>query len=172
MITILGIDPGLASTGYGVIRIQGTGFLHITHGVIHTPANTGLGSRLALLHAEVEDLVQRYAPDAAGVEALFFSRNTSSAIPVAHAMGVILLALEQHGIPTGAYPPQKIKQALVGEGRAEKQQIQQLVRVVLGLNDLPGPDHASDALAVAICHAHAGVTEAAIRKGAEGAGLC
>jgi crossover junction endodeoxyribonuclease RuvC len=168
MRTIIGIDPGLASTGFGIIRVQGTGFLHLAHGVIQTPSSSGLGARLNELYSKLSEILIRYAPDEAGVEALYFARNITSAMPVAHARGIVLLALERHDISTGEYPPQKIKQALVGEGRAEKQQIQHLVRVVLGLAEPPTPDHASDALAVAICHAHAGVTEAAIRRGMGG----
>lgn len=167
MRTIIGIDPGLAATGYGVIQSDRTGIRHLDHGVITTSPESVLGARLSELYDVLQDIIQRYHPDEAGVEALYFARNTSSAMPVAHARGVVLLALERNGIPASEYPPQSIKQALVGEGRADKSQIQQLVRVVLGLSGLPGPDHASDALAVAICHSNTSTTASAIKRGTE-----
>ena len=154
MRTVIGIDPGLAATGWGVVRFDGTRFTHVSHGVVKTDPDTPLPLRLQKIHAEIRKLLTRYCPSEAGVEELFFSRNTSSAMQVAHARGVILLALGQRGITVRTYSPQHVKQAVIGRGRADKDQVQRLVSVVLGLREIPGPDHAADALAVAVCHAN------------------
>ncbi|TVQ39861.1 MAG: crossover junction endodeoxyribonuclease RuvC [Spirochaetaceae bacterium] len=151
---ILGIDPGLAQTGYGVIGIEANRFRHLDHGVITTEAGDSVGRRLHQLYRRLDDLLERYRPSDAGVESLYFARNVTSAIPVAQARGVVLLLLHARGIVTTEYPPQAIKQAIVGQGRAEKHQVQDLVRVLLGLSEAPRPDHAADALAAAICHYH------------------
>jgi crossover junction endodeoxyribonuclease RuvC len=111
-----------------------------------------VGRRLARIYEKLEEVIQTYQPAEAGVESLFFAKNISSAMPVAQAKGVILFLLESHGIPVSEYPPQAIKQAIVGRGRAEKHQVQELLRVLLGLKEVPRPDHAADALAAAICH--------------------
>ncbi len=152
MEVILGIDPGLAETGYGLITVQGSRYHHLEHGVIRTSAGAGAGSRLVLLYDRLAALLEEHRPSCAGVESLYFARNVSSAIPVAQARGVILLLLHRYGVEAGEYPPQAIKQAIVGEGRAEKHQVQELVRILLGLESVPRPDHAADALAAAICH--------------------
>ncbi|HOV38228.1 MAG TPA: crossover junction endodeoxyribonuclease RuvC [Spirochaetales bacterium] len=154
MIRILGLDPGLAETGYGIIEEQGGRYVHVCHGVISTPASMELGERLQFIYQDIQNLISTYDPEEAGVETLYFARNATSAIPVAEARGVALLALAQAGLTTGSYPPQAIKQAIVGHGKAEKRQVQELVRILLGLETIPKPDHAADALAAAICHAN------------------
>lgn len=154
MRTVIGIDPGLASTGWGVVRFDGSRFHHVEHGVVTTDPATPLPERLRHIHAELTRIIASHHPSEAGVEDLYFSRNATSAIHVAQARGVVLLALGQRGIPVGTYSPQQVKQAVIGRGRAAKDQVQRLVAVVLGLEEIPGPDHAADALAVAVCHAN------------------
>ena len=151
MTRILGIDPGLAHTGYGVIEGSRSGFVHIAHGSIGTSSDSSTGKRLKEIHDAVRNLIAEYAPSAAGVESLFFAKNITSAIPVAQARGVVLYTLEEAGVPARAYPPQEIKRSISGNGRADKFQIQDLVRIFLGLAEIPTPDHAADALAAAIC---------------------
>jgi crossover junction endodeoxyribonuclease RuvC len=152
MTTLIGIDPGLAETGWGVVRFDGTRFRHVAHGVLETGPELGLPDRLRAIYEGILSVLEAYHPDEAGVEELYFARNVASAIPVAHARGVVVLALGQRGVPTGFYQPQQVKQAVIGRGRAEKGQVQRLVAVLLGLEDVPSPDHAADALAVAVCH--------------------
>jgi crossover junction endodeoxyribonuclease RuvC len=152
MTTLIGIDPGLAATGWGVVRFDGTRFRHVAHGVLETGPELGLPDRLRTIYEGILSLLEEYRPDEAGVEELYFARNVASAIPVAHARGVVVLALGQRGVPTGFYQPQQVKQAVIGRGRAEKSQVQRLVAVLLGLDKVPSPDHAADALAVAVCH--------------------
>ena len=154
MRTVIGIDPGLASTGWGVVRFDGSRFIHVGHGVVTTDPETPLPLRLLKIHSELRKLLAKYGPTEAGVEELFFSKNISSAMQVAHARGVVLLTLGQRSIAVGTYSPQHVKQAVIGRGRADKSQVQRLVSVVLGLQEIPGPDHAADALAIAICHAN------------------
>lgn len=157
MTRVLGIDPGLASLGWGVVEVDGTKYRHIAHGVIKTTPRESPGERLMKLHHDISSIIRKYGPEQSGVENLYFARNATSAIPVAQARGVVLLALTECGVTIGEYPPQAIKQAIVGRGRAEKYQVQELVRMLLGLESVPKPDHASDALAAAICHiAHTG----------------
>lgn len=154
MRTLIGIDPGLASTGYGVIRFDGSRFIHVAHGVVQTSSSTALPQRLRHIYMEIRKIIAHYKPEEAGVEELYFSRNASSAMHVAHARGVVLLALGQRGIAVGCYSPQQVKQAVIGKGKAEKSQVQRLVSVLLGLDAIPEPSHAADALAIAICHAN------------------
>ena len=152
MTTLLGIDPGLAATGWGVVRFDGARFRHVAHGVVSTGPELPLPDRLRAIYEGILSVLDEYQPDEAGVEELYFARNVASAIPVAHARGVAVLALGQRGVPTGFYQPQQVKQAVIGKGRAEKGQVQRLVAVLLGLAEIPSPDHAADALAVAVCH--------------------
>jgi crossover junction endodeoxyribonuclease RuvC len=154
MRTVIGIDPGLAATGWGVVRFDGSRFLHVGHGVVRTDPGTPLSHRLLKIHASIRKVLAAHRPSEAGVEDLFFSRNATSAIQVAQARGVVMLALAQSRIEVGTYSPQQVKQAVLGRGKAAKEQVQRLVGVVLGLEEIPGPDHAADALAVAICHAN------------------
>lgn len=152
MTTLIGIDPGLAATGWGVVGFDGARFRHVAHGVIATDPDLDLPERLRDIHEGIIAVLDRYRPDEAGVEELYFARNVASAIPVAHARGVVVLALGQRRIPVGFYQPQQVKQAVIGKGRAEKGQVQRLVAVLLGLEEVPSPAHAADALAVAVCH--------------------
>jgi crossover junction endodeoxyribonuclease RuvC len=142
-----------------VIETDGSRYRYLNSGVIRTKPGPPIGDRLTIIYDEVKAIIATHLPDAAGVEQLYFARNATSGIPVAHARGVVFLALAQAGIPTGEYPPQAIKKAIVGVGRAEKSQVQELVRVLLGLAEVPKPDHASDALATAICHVATTATE-------------
>jgi crossover junction endodeoxyribonuclease RuvC len=152
MRTVIGIDPGLASTGWGVVRFDGSRFIHVGHGVVKTDPESPLAERLLTIYSGLRKLLTKFCPTEAGIEDLFFSKNATSAMQVAHARGVAMLALAQRGIPVGCYSPQHVKAAVIGRGRADKDQVQRLVAVVLGLEEMPGPDHAADALAVAICH--------------------
>jgi crossover junction endodeoxyribonuclease RuvC len=154
MSCILGVDPGLAHTGWGVIDSSGGRYRLLAHGVITTTPQEHPGARLDRLYREIVTLLERYGPTEAGVENLYFAKNATSAIPVAQARGVVLLALERAGVRAAEYTPQAIKQAIVGQGRAEKAQVQELLRVILGIAEVPAPDHAADALAAAICHVH------------------
>ncbi len=154
MRTVIGIDPGLASTGWGVVRFDGSRFIHVEHGVVTTDPDTPLPQRLLHIHHEISRIIGAHRPTEAGVEDLYFAKNATSAIHVAHARGVVLLALGQGRVRVGTYSPQQVKQAVIGRGKADKDQVQRLVAVVLGLEEIPGPDHAADALAVAVCHAN------------------
>ena len=149
---IIGIDPGLASTGFGIIETVGNKIKYVAHGVITTPPEKPLGERLFHIYQDLEQIIDLYKPDEGGIEGLFFAKNITSALPVAHAKGVVHLVFAQRGIPLGEYTPVIIKQAVVGEGRAEKKQVQEMVKVILSLDKIPRPDHAADALSAAICH--------------------
>ena len=151
---VLGLDPGTAITGYAVVTEDGGGLTLNTIGVIRTPANTPLPSRLQTIHAELQALIEEHEPDAAGVEELFFSRNARTAMSVGHARGVVLLALVNAGLPIGEYTPMQVKQAVTGYGNADKHQVQEMVRMLLSLPEIPRPDDAADAAAVAICYLH------------------
>ena len=152
MIKIMGIDPGLAETGYGFIEVEKDRYKHISHGSISTSQDLTTGKRLQIIYNSLKELIEKHKPDEAGIESLFFAKNISSAIPVAQARGTCLLCLENLGIESYEYSPQQIKLAIVGHGRAEKKQVQNLVAFLLGLKEIPKPDHASDALAASICH--------------------
>lgn len=149
---VLGIDPGTASTGYGVVEQRGPRLLARDGGVIETTAGLPLERRLATIHARLTELIDEHAPLAVAVEDLYFGANARSALAVGQARGVVLLAAGQRGLPCASYTPQQVKGAVCGSGRAEKAQVQQMVQRLLSLTELPRPDHAADALAVAICH--------------------
>lgn len=151
----LGIDPGTAITGYGLVRSEGEANRAVAYGVITTPADLPLGRRLQMLYAGLSSLVVAHLPDQAAVEQLFFSRNVTTALAVGHARGVVLLALADNDVPVFEYTPAQVKQAIVGYGRGRKEQIQEMVRILLHLDAVPTPDDAADALALAICHADA-----------------
>jgi crossover junction endodeoxyribonuclease RuvC len=154
MLTI-GIDPGTAITGYGFIRQAQDGSLQaVDFGAIQTPAHAPMPERLVELHSQLTTLIDQHRPDTAAVEKLFFQRNVRTALSVGQGRGVVLLALAQGGLPVSEYTPMEIKQAVVGYGGADKNQVQQMVRALLELDDIPRPDDAADALAVAICHIH------------------
>lgn len=154
MKVILGIDPGLAFTGYGVIRCSGSRFRCLAHGTVRTSPRDGMGERLIQIHQGIMDVIKTYEPEEAGIETVYFSKNSKSAIPVAQARGVVLYTLASQGVPFAEYTPLELKQAVVGNGRAEKVQVQQLIKIIFNLAELPRPDHASDALAAAFCHAN------------------
>jgi crossover junction endodeoxyribonuclease RuvC len=151
---VLGIDPGTANTGYGVVARQGGRMVALDGGVVVTSPDREPAARLAEIHARVGELLDEHRPQAVAVEELYFGANTRSAFAVGQARGVVLLAAGQRGIPCWSYTPQQIKGAVCGSGRAGKEQIQRMVQTLLSLAELPRPDHAADALAVAICHAN------------------
>jgi crossover junction endodeoxyribonuclease RuvC len=151
---ILGIDPGVAIVGYGVIEYKKNVFKVIDYGKITSPAHTPLPKRLKMVYDGATELVNAFKPDVVAIEELFFNTNVKTAIAVGHARGVLVLAAENAGIPIAEYTPLQIKQAVVGYGRADKNQVQQMVKMFLSLNEIPKPDDTADALAVAICHAH------------------
>jgi len=151
----LGIDPGTATTGYGLIRLEPDGsLLAVKYGVISTPKNTPAPERLVMLYDQLQDLLREHKPETAAVEKLFFQRNITTAIAVGQARGVMLLSLAQAGLDVFEYTPNEIKQAVAGYGSAGKRQVQEMVRMLLTLEDIPRPDDAADALAVAITHLH------------------
>lgn len=154
--TVLGIDPGLASLGWGVVSSRGGRHYHIAHGVIKTASGVPQELRLLQIFNEVCALLQEHRPDQGAMENLFFVKNITSGLPVAEVRGVVQLAFAQNQLPLGQYNPTQIKLALVGVGQADKNQVQEMVKLLLKLPDLPKPDHAADALAAAICHLHQG----------------
>jgi crossover junction endodeoxyribonuclease RuvC len=152
---VIGIDPGTAITGYGIVREDESGTLvTVDFGVIQTSAKQPMPQRLVRLHKELKNILQLHCPDYAAVEKLFFQKNVRTAISVGQARGVSILALADAGIKISEYSPLEVKQAVVGYGNAEKRQVQQMVSALLDLNEIPKPDDAADALAVAICHIH------------------
>jgi crossover junction endodeoxyribonuclease RuvC len=150
---ILGIDPGTGITGFGVIDVDGQKYKLVDAGVIRTTPNTPLEERLEIIYNNLKTLTKEHKPDVMAVEKLFFAQNVTTAISVSHARGVILLVAKQSRAQVAEYTPLQIKQALTGYGRAQKSQIQEMVRVMLGLKNPPKPDDCADALATAICHA-------------------
>lgn len=148
----LGIDPGTATTGFGLVREEHDEYVLVDCGVIATSANEPMPRRLLRLHSELSGLISACKPDAVAVEELFFNKNVRTAMSVSQARGVILLAAAQSDIPAYEYTPLQVKQAVVGYGRAEKHQVQEMVRLLLGLESPPQPDDAADAVAVALCH--------------------
>lgn len=152
---VLGIDPGTATTGYGLVRENDQGGLEaVDYGVILTPVGLEPEKRLLLLYDRLNEILLLHRPALGAVEKLFFRRNVTTAISVGQARGVALLAMAQNNLPVGEYTPMEIKQAVTGYGGADKHQVQVMVQVILELESLPKPDDAADALAVAICHLH------------------
>ena len=151
---VLGIDPGTANTGYGVVARRGGRLAALDGGVIETASGVALELRLATIFARIEELLDEHEPAAVALEELYFGGNTSSAMAVGQARGVVMLAAGRRGIACSGYTPQQIKGAVCGSGRADKGQVQRMVQAVLSLPEPPKPDHAADALAVAICHAN------------------
>ena len=150
---VLGVDPGTAITGFGLVRDDGDLSL-VACGVITTPAGTPLAERLLAIHRELAALIEQHEPEAVAVEELFFSKNVRTAMSVGQARGVVLLAAAQAGLPVFHYKPTEVKQAVSGYGGADKAQVQEMVRLLLGLDAVPQPDDAADAVAVAVCHLH------------------
>lgn len=151
---VLGIDPGTAITGYGLVREDPSGLTLLDCGVVTTPAGQPLPERLQAIYQGLTSVIQEHQPDAAAVEELFFSRNVRTALSVGHARGVTLLSLADAGLPVFEYKPLEVKQAVAGYGGADKQQVQEMVRMLLNLDAVPQPDDAADAVAVAVCHIH------------------
>ena len=148
---ILGDDPGVASVGFGLIKKEGSNVYVINYGVIKTPAKDNFEKRLFQIHKELQKIIKKYKPDVVAVEDLFFFKNAKTAIKVGQARGVVLLTANIENIPVDEYTPLQIKQAVTSYGRADKNQIQQMVKNILQLKEIPKPDDAADALATAIC---------------------
>ncbi len=153
---ILGIDPGFAIVGWGIIEYKSNRFRTLAYGSIQTPAGMRMEARLHKIFEGINELLQTYHPDVMAVEELFFNTNITTGIRVAEARGVILLAAERAGVEIREYTPLQVKQAVVGYGKADKKQVITMVTVLLGLPKPPKPDDTADALAIAICHAHCG----------------
>jgi crossover junction endodeoxyribonuclease RuvC len=151
---VLGIDPGTAITGYGIVEEDGNELRWLVSGVIRTDSDQPTSARLQAIHRELRTLAAKWQPEEAAVEQLFFSSNVRTAMSVGQARGVAILALADAGLDVVEYTPLAIKQAVTGYGRADKAQMQEMVRMLLDLDDIPRPDDAADALAVAICHLH------------------
>lgn len=156
---VIGFDPGTATTGYGVVEGRASRLRHLAHGVITTPANTGLGGRLKTIFEEASGLLETFKPDAVSVERLFFKQNVTTGIQVAQARGVIVLAAVLAGVHVGEFSPTEAKTAITGYGRADKRQMQEMVRILLGMEQIPKPDDAADALALAICQVQTGLVQ-------------
>jgi crossover junction endodeoxyribonuclease RuvC len=151
---IIGVDPGLASSGWGVLEYAGQRARYLAHGCIETQPSQNHAERLFVIYNEICAALDVWRPDEAAVEVLFFARNAKSAIPVAEARGVLCMALAQAGLPVREFTPNEIKKAVSGVSTADKRQVQEMVRMILGLDEAPRPDHAADALAAAICAAN------------------
>ena len=153
MTLALGIDPGTATTGFGLVRLTDEGELvFVQHGILSTPKDATPSARLEMLYNQLQTLLKKHKPDTAAVEKLFFSRHVTTALAVGQARGVVLLAIQQAGIEVFEYTPNEVKQAVAGYGSAEKRQVQEMVRALLQLESIPRPDDAADALAIAITH--------------------
>ena len=163
---VLGIDPGTASTGYGVVESKAGRLRAATHGVIETRAGIPLERRLADIFAAVGDLLDEHRPDAIAIEELYFGANVRTAFAVGQARGVVLLAAGQRGVPSRSYTPQQVKGAVCGHGRAAKEQVGRMAAMLLGLPAAPEPDHAADALAVAICDLNRAPLAGAVQRAA------
>jgi len=151
---IMGIDPGFAITGYGIIKYEGNRFTVKEYGAVLTETSDSFPERLRILSNKIKTLIKIYNPDAFAIEELFFNKNIKTAISAAQGRGAAIVAAADCGIDIFEYTPLQVKQAVVGYGRAEKSQIQQMVKIILNLSEIPKPDDVADALAVAICHAH------------------
>ena len=158
---ILGIDPGFAIVGWGIVDYEGSRFKVIAYGSIQTPSTMPIEKRLCAIYRELSDIIDKFSPEAMAVEELFFNTNTTTGIKVAQARGVILLCAEQKGVEFFEYTPLQVKQAVTGYGRADKKQVITMVTMLLGLDAPPKPDDTADALAIAVCHAHSGASRLA-----------
>jgi crossover junction endodeoxyribonuclease RuvC len=164
-VIVLGIDPGVANTGFGIVAQQRGRMVALDGGVVETRAGVDAAARLTVIHERVAALIDEYGPDAVALEDVYFGANARSAFAVGQARGVVMLAAGQRGVPCASYTPQQVKGAVCGSGRADKAQVQRMVQALLALDDLPRPDHAADALAVAICHANGAPLAAALAAG-------
>jgi len=153
---IIGIDPGIAIVGWGVLEYSGSKFKVLGYGSIQTPAGMATEDRLCAVYGELKDIINKYKPDQMAIEELFWNTNQKTGIRVSEARGVILLCGRMHGLKIFEYTPLQVKQAVVGYGRAEKKQVISMVTMLLGLEKPPKPDDTADALAIAICHGHSG----------------
>lgn len=153
---VLGFDPGTATTGYGVVEGKSSRLRYIAHGTISTPAGEHFADRLKTIHEEAVALIALHRPDAVAIERLFFKQNVTNGINVAQARGVLALAAVQAGLPIGEFSPTEAKTAITGYGRADKKQVQEMIKILLNLEKIPKPDDAADALGLAICQIHAG----------------
>lgn len=151
---ILGIDPGIAIVGFGFLDKEGSRLKAVQYGSIQTEAGTKQELRLKDIYEALMQLIDKYQPEAVAIEKLFFNRNVTTAFSVGQARGVMMLAAVQHGLPIYEYTPLQVKQGIVGYGKAEKRQIQEMVKLLLHLSEIPKPDDVADALAIAICHAN------------------
>lgn len=151
---ILGIDPGYAIVGFGVVDYAGANFAPIEYGAILTEAHTPFTERLCSIDTDMQEILRRYRPDCMAIERLYFTTNQKTAIDVAQARGILILAAAQKNIPVYEYTPLQVKQAVVGYGKAEKHQVMEMTKRILRLEQIPKPDDAADALAIAICHGH------------------
>jgi crossover junction endodeoxyribonuclease RuvC len=165
---VVGIDPGTAITGYGVIQKSGDRLIYLECGAITTSSRLDAPTRLKSIYDQFNTLVDRFKPDEIATERLFFTNNVTTGIPVGRALGVILLSISQHNLPWTEYTPTQVKNAVVGVGSAEKKQVQFMVTRLLGLAETPKPDDAADALAIAICHAHSIRTAPVVKRGVRG----
>ncbi|PZE19446.1 crossover junction endodeoxyribonuclease RuvC [Paenibacillus xerothermodurans] len=161
---IMGIDPGIAIVGFGLIDKQGSRLVPVQYGCIQTEAHTDSAKRLQMVYDATVQLIDTYKPDAVAIEKLFFNRNVTTAMTVSQARGILLLAAVQKGLEIGEYTPLQVKQAIVGYGKAEKKQVQEMARMFLHLSAVPKPDDVADALAVAICHAHSSTIQQKINE--------
>ena len=151
---ILGIDPGIAIVGYGVIEVKNSRFVTLAHGSIQTPAHTDVEARLEMIYDELDSIIKMYHPTEMAIEELFFNTNHTTMVPVAEARGVILLCAKRNGLRVAEYTPLQVKQSVVGYGRAVKKQVMHMVSLLLKLETTPKLDDTCDALAIAICHAN------------------
>ncbi|MDW7668586.1 MAG: crossover junction endodeoxyribonuclease RuvC [Bacillota bacterium] len=151
---ILGVDPGYAISGYAIVDYEGNKFKVVKYGVVRTPSKMQMQKRLNKLFDKYSEIIQTYKPDHMAIEELFFNKNVKTAIAVGQARGVHIVAASQNNVPVYEYTPLQVKQGVVGYGRAEKAQVQEMVKLLLNLKTIPQPDDAADALAISICHAH------------------
>lgn len=154
MVRVLGVDPGTAITGWGIVEGDGDDLQMIAGGAITTTAGTPLPQRLQTIYRELTTIIEQWRPEDSAIEELFFSKNAKTALAVGHGRGAAMLALANANLPITEYKPLEVKQAITGYGGADKQQMQHMVKLLLSLDDIPRPDDAADALAVAICHVH------------------
>jgi len=153
-VRVIGVDPGTAITGWGIVEGDGDDLKMVAGGVITTAAGTPLPERLQIIYRELTEIVKKWQPELAAIEELFFSKNAKTALAVGHGRGAAMLALANANLTITEYKPLEVKQAVTGYGGADKKQIQQMVKLLLSLDDVPRPDDAADALAIAICHLH------------------
>ncbi len=155
---ILGIDPGYAIIGYGVVKYENYKFTPLEYGAVTTPAKIDFSERLEMIFAGISSIIEKHKPDAMSIEKLFFNTNTTTAIDVAQARGVIMLAARLKKLPAYEYTPLQVKQSVTGYGRAQKAQVMEMTRQMLSLKSVPKPDDTADALALAVCHGHCAST--------------